>query len=34
VRAAFLAAAEDKPIAQDHLHRAARTEYRAMGKVV
>jgi hypothetical protein len=34
LRAAFLAAAESTSISQDHLHRAARTEYRAMGKVL
>ncbi len=34
LRAAFLAAAEDQPITQDHLQRAGRTEYRAMGKVL
>ncbi|MSP59634.1 MAG: ATP-binding protein [Myxococcales bacterium] len=34
LRGAFLAAAEGKSIAQDHLNRAARTEYRAMGKVL
>ena len=34
LRAAFLAAADNEPISQDHLIRAARTEYRAMGKVV
>ena len=32
--AAFLAASEGSPIAQDHLERAARGEYRAMGRVV
>lgn len=34
LRAAFLAAAENQPIANAHLHRAARAEYRAMGKVL
>ena len=34
VRAAFLAADEDAPIAMRHLERAARAEYQAMGKVV
>jgi hypothetical protein len=34
LRAAFLAAGEQHPITQAHLQRAARTEYRAMGKVV
>jgi SpoVK/Ycf46/Vps4 family AAA+-type ATPase len=34
LRAAFLAAAESVAITQDHLNRAARTEYRAMGKVL
>lgn len=34
LRAAFLAASEAGSITQDHLIRAARTEYRAMGKVV
>ena len=33
LRGAFLAAAEQKPISQDHLMRAGRAEYRAMGKV-
>jgi hypothetical protein len=33
LRAAFLAAAESSPIGQSHLMRAARSEYRAMGKV-
>jgi hypothetical protein len=33
LRAAFLAAAEGKPIRQTHLLRAARSEYRALGKV-
>jgi len=34
LRAAFLAADEDAPIAMRHLDRAARAEYQAMGKVV
>jgi hypothetical protein len=34
LRAAFLAAADDSAITQDHLVRAVRSEYRAMGKVV
>ena len=34
LRAAFLAADEDGPIAMRHLERAARAEYQAMGKVV
>ncbi len=34
LRAAFLAAAEKGSITQEHLNRAARTEYRAMGKVL
>ncbi|MBL8622303.1 MAG: ATP-binding protein [Myxococcales bacterium] len=34
LRAAFLAADEDAPIAMRHLERAARAEYQAMGKVV
>ena len=34
LRAAFLAAAETTSITQGHLHRAARSEYRAMGKVL
>ncbi len=33
LRAAFLAAAEDTAITQQHLERAVRSEYRAMGKV-
>ena len=33
LRAAFLAAAEKVPISQSHLMRAARSEYRALGKV-
>ena len=33
LRAAFLAAAEEVPISQSHLMRAARSEYRALGKV-
>ena len=34
LRAAFLAADEDAPIATGHLQRAARLEYEAMGKIV
>jgi len=34
LRAAFLAAHEETPITHDHLARAARAEYRAMGKVL
>jgi hypothetical protein len=34
LRAAFLAAAEDRPIGMQHLERAATLEYTAMGKVV
>ena len=34
LRGAFLAAAENGTITLAHLHRAARTEYRAMGKVI
>jgi hypothetical protein len=34
LRAAFLAADEDAPIAMRHLDRAARAEYQGMGKVV
>jgi len=34
LRAAFLAAAEQGPITQDRLTRAATTEYRAMGKIL
>jgi len=34
LRAAFLAADEDAPIARGHLQRAARLEYEAMGKIV
>jgi MoxR-like ATPase len=34
LRAAFLAAAERKPISQHHLERAARSEYRSMGKIL
>ncbi len=33
LRAAFLAAAEGKPLSQDHLKRAIRLEYRAVGKL-
>jgi hypothetical protein len=34
LRAAFLAAAEAGSVTEDHLMRAGRTEYRAMGKIV
>jgi hypothetical protein len=34
VRAAFLAAEEDRPVTQDHLERAVRLEYRELGKIV
>ncbi|MBP8807510.1 MAG: ATP-binding protein [Kofleriaceae bacterium] len=33
LRAAFLAAAEGKPLSQDHLQRAIRLEYRSVGKL-
>ncbi len=33
LRAAFLAAAEDRPLTQEHLRRAIRLEYRAAGKL-
>ena len=33
MRAAFLAAAEDVKLSQDHLMRAVRLEYRAAGKL-
>jgi hypothetical protein len=32
--AAFLAAEEGDAISTDHLHRAAQSEYRAMGRVL
>ena len=34
LRAAYLAAATQSPIAMEHLRRAARAEYEAMGRVV
>jgi hypothetical protein len=34
LRAAFIAASENRGVTQDHLLRAARTEYRAMGKML